>query len=567
MATQINRKAIDHVIRHNLARLRKPGVMTVRPGFKLTGGWITNKPAIVATVNRKLDGLPPSQMLPHEIDDIPVDVREATGLQRLRQVDPQAHSLIVAHGRNELHEPSWPLERNVSDGSLVPPVQKKPLNSKGTTTPKPQVKYSAPAGKPLAAVTRTMTITAAASPDTGYQVLTNFLAGTKSSLSVAMYDFTSADLLTAMTKAIKAGSKPFAMVLDHPPRNPTANQPDDVTSADLLTADSNARVNWALTRNDPKVSAWIYPSAYHIKVIVRDGASFWISSGNLNVSNEPNFDAHDPKRGSLATADRDWHLIVMDNGLAALYEAYIQHDFAVATQYQTSGNLAVRAKIQAAQKKHALAQSQSTIIRNPPKPAPPSNFPQRLFDKIQVTVQPLLTPDPGQRTTLYVEKVLELIQSATQRIYMQTQYIHVSNKPEDKDFMALVDVLAGAYKRGLDVRLITSQYENTPQWVEKLKEHDLDSVLRIQNRVHNKGIVVDSKVLMVSSENWSGDGTLRNRDAGLIIHNAEIAQYFESIFLDDWTKRAVQKVVDASHPASGGKQTMLPTRAGQRSSP
>jgi hypothetical protein len=32
----------------------------------------------------------------------------------------------------------------------------------------------------------------------------------------------------------------------------------------------------------------------------------------------------------------------------------------------------------------------------------------------------------------------------------------------------------------------------------------------------------------------SGDGTLRNRDAGLIIHHAEAAAYFEQIFLHDW---------------------------------
>ncbi len=40
--------------------------------------------------------------------------------------------------------------------------------------------------------------------------------------------------------------------------------------------------------------------------------------------------------------------------------------------------------------------------------------------------------------------------------------------------------------------------------------------------------------VLVSSQNWSGDGFLRNRDAGLIVEDAEIAGYYEAIFLDDW---------------------------------
>lgn len=549
MATPVNRGAINRVIQKNLSKFRKPGVFTVRPGYAITGGWITDKPAIVATVDKKLDGLAPQQMLPAEVDNVSVDVREATGLQRLRHTDPEAHSLVVSHGRNENNEPDWPYERKVSDGTPVPKAQKKPLNRKGTTTKKPELSYSPPPGKTLSSVTRNMTVIACASPDDGYPVLTGFLAGTRSRLTVAMYDFTSGDLLDAVSNAIKPGAKAFEMVLDHPPKNPTANQTDDVTRQQLIDGDTNAHINWALTRNDPKAEDWIYPTAYHIKVVVRDGDSFWLSSGNFNVSNQPNLAVNDPKRGSLAKADRDWHLIVTDAAMAQLFEAFIQNDFRVAAPYQSDGNEAVHEKIRAAETKYAKAQSQSTQIRNPPKSANYSRFPHKVFTNVPVTVQPLLTPDPGQHTTLYVDKVLALINSAERSVYMQTQYVHPSDKPEDKDFTALVEAMAAAHKKGLDVRLITSQYENTPQWVEKMKEYDLDQVLHIQERVHNKGIVVDSKVVMVSSQNWSGDGTLRNRDAGLIIENAEIAQYFEQIFMDDWTKRSGVKLTDRSYTA------------------
>jgi phosphatidylserine/phosphatidylglycerophosphate/cardiolipin synthase-like enzyme len=129
---------------------------------------------------------------------------------------------------------------------------------------------------------------------------------------------------------------------------------------------------------------------------------------------------------------------------------------------------------------------------------------------------------------------MPLIQSAQQKFYMQTQYIHPSGKTGDEDHDALIAAVKERIDAGVDVRLITSEYQ-TADWVEKVAQAGIPpSALRRQPKVHNKGVVVDGKVVMVSSQNWSADGTLRNRDAGLIIHNAEAATYFEQIFLHDW---------------------------------
>ena len=65
--------------------------------------------------------------------------------------------------------------------------------------------------------------------------------------------------------------------------------------------------------------------------------------------------------------------------------------------------------------------------------------------------------------------------------------------------------------------------------------------VKIQNNVHNKGIVVDTQSVLVSSQNWLTHGTLYNRDAGVIIASAAAAQYFEQVFLHDWEHLAAQK--------------------------
>ena len=62
--------------------------------------------------------------------------------------------------------------------------------------------------------------------------------------------------------------------------------------------------------------------------------------------------------------------------------------------------------------------------------------------------------------------------------------------------------------------------------------------------MHNKGIIVDGASVLVSSANWSGDGVLRNRDAGLIVHDREVAGYFSRAFLEDWESRARPTLAD-----------------------
>jgi phosphatidylserine/phosphatidylglycerophosphate/cardiolipin synthase-like enzyme len=104
--------------------------------------------------------------------------------------------------------------------------------------------------------------------------------------------------------------------------------------------------------------------------------------------------------------------------------------------------------------------------------------------------------------------------------------------------------VAGLINNGVDVRLITSEFQDH-MWIERLQDAGVDAVehLRIQPHVHNKGMVIDSNIVVVSSQNWSALGTGDNRDAGLIIYNADAAQYFEAIFLHDWVNMAAAKAL------------------------
>ena len=153
---------------------------------------------------------------------------------------------------------------------------------------------------------------------------------------------------------------------------------------------------------------------------------------------------------------------------------------------------------------------------------------------------PLLTPDPG----VYVDAIKNLIASATKTLFMQYQYIEPPKAADatSQGFTDLINAVIDRQNNGVEVKIIMSEYE-TAGYLEQLQTLGLDVVknVKIQNNVHNKGIVVDGTTVLVSSQNWSTDGTLYNRDAGVIIYNETAAQYFQQIFLHDWNYLAIQQ--------------------------
>jgi hypothetical protein len=420
---------------------------------------------------------------------------------------------------------------------LLPPTNPDPAVAAHHA--KPTVPYCPPQGASLAPVTDTMSLTLCASPDAGWLVLNKFLQDVQGRLTVGMYDFTSAHVLAAVQAGL-SGKQSLSLVLDHPALERGANQTDEQSQAALSKQlGKREQFAWAAEGWDPMVNAAIFPSAYHIKVAVKDGSAFWLSSGNWNNSNQPDIDPFAPN-ASLSKIDllakkcaRDWHVIVAHAGLAGTFETYLKNDLVQAEPFQ-AGRLGM---------KTAAGLPDETKTPGPEKTARGSTPPAKYFPPFQivnekVTVQPVLTPDAGIGN--YLQNYLQLINSATKTLYIQTQYIHPDDQSSSPGLQSLITAVQNRIAAGVDVRIILSQYEATGGWLEKLQAAGLDAarVVRIQNGVHNKGFVVDGIIVALGSQNWSGDGVERNRDASLIIYHAGAANYFEQIFLHDWNTLA-----------------------------
>ena len=509
---------IDQVITANLAVLQKPGVLSLRPGFKIVNDWISDTPAIVVTVYRT-----PASALPAVLGGFPVDVREATALQRMRAGDPTRFAAIASGA--DAPGPGFAFERDSNGAQLAAP-------SVFDLVPKGQ--YEPPASgpamhQPSAPLEDDMTLICCVGPDSGWPVLQDFLARTAQQLTVAMYDFTSQHVLQAVEQSLVG--KQLSLVLDHPAPNPTSDQTDEQTKADLAISFGNQfSFAWALTPHPALVDEALFANSYHIKVAVRDKTAFWLSSGNWNNSNQAILDANSKPPSN---ADRDWHIVVQHPKLAQFFEDHIENDLATAQLHQL--------KPGAGQTLLAVAPLMSEIAEVDLEIAatqanwPVAQFARKAFQG-RYKVQPVLSPDN------YVESMKPLLESALKKLYIQTQYIHASDAPADAPMMDLINVVIQKQHDGLDVRLIMSEFEAQKDYLEKLKMAGVNlKDVRIQNKVHNKGFVIDSKTVALGSHNWSPDGVIRNRDATLIIYDAtDVANYYEQVFLYDWENLAKQ---------------------------
>jgi hypothetical protein len=411
----------------------------------------------------------------------------------------------------------------------------------------------------LPLVDETMDVTICVSPEAGWQELERFLAGTEERLTVAMYQFTAPHIFAAVKQAVEPAGRRFELVLHPVPEKPAAS---GVKAHDLKEQDqvlkplrddlgNRFQFSWATLKTKAHPDG-LWASAYHIKVAVRDGKTFWLSSGNWQSSNQP--DVHPWDKGARLPAgfqrkyNRDYHAVITNDKLAAAYETYIQRDYELTSAQGEA---------------QPFAMPDLFIPEEEPEEPEPFAAPPQLFKPLvlnrRIKVQPLLTPDN------YAKNALDLIKSAKKSVWFQNQYINFRGTGEDfAEFRLLVTALKDQIDAGRDVRIICR---------DMMKQESVDvltalgfprEVMRFQPACHNKTIIIDGKVVMFGSHNWSNEGVSTNRDASLIFFDEEIAKYLAQVYDYDWKRLATAKPT-AKRPRVAREGE--PTPPGQRRVP
>jgi hypothetical protein len=411
----------------------------------------------------------------------------------------------------------------------------------------------------LPLIDESMQATICVSPEAGWGELEAFLADTKERLTVAMYQFTAPHIFKAVQSAVAPKGRTFELVLHPVPEKPPRagvkshdlNEEDAVLRPLAQELKGRFKMSWAtLTSKAHPDGLWA--SAYHIKVAVRDGDTTWLSSGNWQSSNQPDVHPFAKGAGKLPPGfqknyNRDYHAIIANEKLASVYETYIQRDYDLTSAQGKAEPFAAPDLF--------VPDEEAEVAEAVPFAAPPQLFPPLRLDR-RIKVQPLLTPDN------YAENALKLIRSAQKSVWFQNQYINFRGTNEDfNEFRLLVGAMKEKIDAGLEVRIICR---------DMMKQESVDvlvalgfprEVMRFQPACHNKAIIVDGKVVMFGSHNWSNEGVKTNRDASLIFYDQEVAKYLAQVYEYDWERLAT------AHPTATRPRIAHPgepTPAGHR---
>lgn len=394
----------------------------------------------------------------------------------------------------------------------------------------PQIGYVAPDPPPALEEVRVHNVTCHVGPDAGWKTLKPFLEGTTESLTVAMYEFYADHVIETVTRLGEESEAKLNMILH--------------VSSNDEEVENTLRDSWGdrleFTRASVSGPDRIFNNSYHTKVAVRDSSAFWLSSGNWNPTSQPLI-----KPGSeqvlYSKGNREWHVIIEDEPLAKMYEQFIEHDIKQAREVGAPEAAPVMPDLLIPES--AMA-PEAVVVQDHP-------FEAKTFatSGTPVKVKPLMSPDN------YAAEVLKLIEGATRSLYLQFSYIR---QPSREMFDEIISAIARKMKENLDVKvLVGSNQEKDHSNLLINKRRWKRSMFRRQSsKVHNKGILIDGKIAVVGSNNWSSDGTQYNRDTSLVFFSRPIAQYFTEVFNFDWNNLskpidAAQEIVPELAPETG----------------
>jgi len=278
---------------------------------------------------------------------------------------------------------------------------------------------------------------------------------------------------------------------------------------------------WAAVASTRAVTEGWFPTAYHIKTIVKGHRHLWISSGNWKSSGQSQEDPFNPPLRFNANAflrdhNREWHLVIDSPELTLQFERFIRYDLDKAKEVQSG----------------SAPETEMPDVFVPTAEPPAPEVEPEFFRPLRLTRQPRVTPlfSPDN----FIEEVTTLVTQVTSRLYIQNQYLKPTRQARWRELNEFV--AAFSRRPGADFRLILRDLD-VQDSLEMMAEMDFDlSRVRKLKNTHTKGILVDNAGVVIGSHNWSSQGFMRNRDASLIFDDQEVIDYYARLFLFDWSR-------------------------------
>ena len=288
---------------------------------------------------------------------------------------------------------------------------------------------------------------------------------------------------------------------------------------------AGATVLWMV--DPPSASSPEGPYRYiHSKVAVRDQTSVWMSSGNWKSSSFP----VDGDSGN-----REWSVFIDDSSTAQMVLSRMLWD-------ENTSHLHIEE-----------FNPMDSQLGTPSNWITPSN---RLMELSTSTDETTYSgPFTGQLLTCpddCIGGLVNMIDSAENSIDLSIQYFQDGWGWGYGENPLLAALERAAVERNITIRLLLNGYYTDDPFDDRdvlnlvnndwnrTKGADATAILMSNEegitKLHNKGVIIDGKSVLISSINWGSNSALRNREMGILLHQPPIADAYLSSFNEDWNR-------------------------------
>lgn len=374
--------------------------------------------------------------------------------------------------------------------------------------------------------TFTAPLTAYTTPDSTYSVLANLFEGAQTSITIQIYEFQSYQLYQKLSDALGRG----VAVKLYMEGTPVGG-----------LADETKWVAKELTNQGAEVMLITSATGYqrynftHSKFGIIDSAKVFVQSENAKKNGTP----ADPSAGN-----RGWGVVVAHSDVVNYFQNVFDQDWNAASPdtYLCLANVT-----DLCSPSSGYSPDQSILTGSYPHPYNSFTFNETY------SITPVMAPDHGLLRNRAIRKAFA---DATKEILAEHMYLRKYWGPTtcnetDCPNLWLQDLIDAA-RRGVRVRVtLSSAYLDpssardniyTVQMLNAIASTEgLDMEARLENtqvsgleKIHNKGFIIDGQKVLVSSINGSENSPTENREAALLIENANVADFYRDVWYWNW---------------------------------
>ncbi len=334
-----------------------------------------------------------------------------------------------------------------------------------------------------------------ASPDCSYNALNSLLHKANESVFIEVYSFSNPFLLDILGNLSINGVN-IKIILQENHASYWENQYTYWAAYELYSRGID--VYWAGDEF----------SFTHAKYVIIDNSTVIVMSENWAKSGVPIDSSY---------GNRGWGIAINDSEVANYYLDVFIYDLSIAEPYDPN-----------------TVDHGKSVSYNVPK----GNYEviasvEELREFMKVT--PILSPDFSEQL------IIDLINSANESLLIEQMYIYPS-------LTDIVNAIINAKNRGVEVKVILDpRSSKNNETAQLLINAGIDVALantsyygsrHLFETMHNKGVIVDHKITLISSINWSPTSLRDNREVGIVINNENVSEYYEELFMYDWNNAA-----------------------------